>query len=157
MNIIISLSVVVGFIYLGLCTKNILKERVLFFEELEKFLNEFKVNVSFAQMGLSDFINNFNSKSSDLTILLNKFTNLTKIQNKEKGFSVIKSEEVDLVKEFLFSIGKTDATNQLQEIEVFKTKISSLLNSERKTYSKYAGLSVKLSLMLGVMVVILLL
>lgn len=157
MNIVISISVVVGFVYLGFCTRNILKQRVEFFEEMDRFINEFKVNVSFIQLGLNDFIKNFQTKSADFGKLLKMNMLDNTIQTSKNFYLCITPNELELIKQFFASIGKTDADNQLKELEFFKTQIDQLNKKTQNAYSKYASLSIKLGVLFGVLVVIILL
>lgn len=157
MNIVISISVIIGFIYLGFSTRNILKQRVEFFDEMDRFINEFKVNVSFIQLGLNDFIKNFQTKSIDFNKLLKMFVSDGDIESQKNFYLCITPAELDTIKQFFASIGKTDVDNQLKELEFFKTQMDQLNKKSKNAYSKYASLSIKLGVLLGALVVIILL
>lgn len=157
MNFVISISVVIGFVYLGFSTRNILKQRVEFFDEIDRFINEFKVNVSFIQLGFNDFIKNFQTKSVDFGKLLKMCALDYTIENQKNFYMCITANELELIKKFFASIGKTDVDNQLKELEFFKTQMDQLNTKSKNAYTRYASLSIKLGVLLGVLVVIILL
>lgn len=158
MQIAFSVIIVVGFGYLGVFFRSYLKERVVFYEDLIRFLKELEINISFLQEDFYCYIKNFQCESKDLQKILSDFLKARQgvaLSSKQKMFYV-RIKDVEIVESFLENFGKIDAENQISQLNFFKLKAEEKLKKEKQIYEKYSGVSIKLSLLIGLLFVLVL-
>ena len=141
----------IGVIFILLCTKigknkaNKYKFSCSFYESLLSFCNLFKSNLLYKKSSLEDFLN-FNYSSVDFKNLLNYYV----INQEILEYPVYLSDEEQLeLYNFLFSLGKTDSTSQIESIVAYKIRFTIKLAEKSAEYKKYYNLSSKLGFVIG--------
>ena len=156
--------VVLGMGYIGFGLSSFYKRRKRFFEDLILFCEKLCVDISFSKETLSSIISsNLNYFSKDFVSVLNLYLSYLKTNTTELNSQIIfnkstliKDEEKELVTVFFKSLGRLDASNQVSEINNFKTKFLNFKTVAEEENKKFGGLSLKLMLLLGLLVVIIL-
>lgn len=156
--------ILIGTAYIGYGLSHYYRKRKRFFEDIILFCDKLSVDISFSKEFLSSIIsNNLQSFSNEfsqvlkvyLDYLKNNETSLSS-ENLFKKTSLIKNDEKETITLFLKSLGRLDASNQVAEINNFKTKFSSFKDSAEEENKKFGSLSLKLMILLGLLVVIIL-
>ena len=161
MKLVLSIIVLFGFGFLGFGIRKVLQDRVVFFSELKRFVDQFAINISFLQDNLYEYIGQFNSSSAEFSSILKEFTSCKRdlnliVDSPKTKFTTIKAEECQMVWLFLNGIGKMDADSELSKLKAFDIKVQEKLEEAKLISSKYATLTVKLSVLLGALVVLIL-
>ena len=148
-------GILIGFTYIGMCIRSKLTAKHQFLNQLCQFIEDFLINVTYTKMPLEEYI-----KSKDCTSGFNKFllnyynyrTNKTDIKPIIKNFS---EAEANQVFEFLDKIGATDSSGQIEILSNYKIIFANLLNSSCEKKQKYGSLAIKMSVLIGLLVVLL--
>ena len=122
MKLVLSIIVLFGFGFLGFGIKKVLQDRVVFFSELKRFVDQFAINISFLQDNLYEYIGQFNSSSAEFSSILKEFTSCKRdlnliVDSPKTKFTTIKAEECQMVWQFLNGIGKMDADSELSKLK----------------------------------------
>ncbi len=137
---------------------NLLKERVIFYEDCIHFLKELEINISFLQEDFYCYIKNFKAKSKDFYEVLVTFLKTREGENpKNLKPNFVKDEDKKFVESILNTIGKTDAEGQISELNFFNLKCEEQLVEAKNIYKKYSSITIKLGILLGLLVVLVIL
>ena len=152
------MGIVAGFGYIGLCVRSHLTKREAFFRDLNTFVEQFIVNVNFLQINFINYLELECEKKNNLCEIFSYFKNVYIEENKNSilNNTFLDKREVDEIIEMLCSIGATDQENQIALLKGYKSIIEQKLVSTSEQTKKYSGFAVKMSLIVGAMVVILL-
>lgn len=156
--------ILIGTAYIGYGLSHYYRKRKRFFEDIILFCDKLSVDISFSKEFLSSIIsNNLQSFSNEFSQVLKVYLDYLKnnetslnSENLFKKTSLIKNDEKETITLFLKSLGKLDASNQVAEINNFKTKFSSFKDFAEEENKKFGSLSLKLMILLGLLVVIIL-
>lgn len=156
MKYILSVGIIAGFGYIGLCVRSYLNKREEFYKALISFIDQFIINVNFIQINFTEFLASEQIKNEELFKLLNHFRNATLNEDYSVRYKslFLNDDEVTEVLELLNSIGSTDADNQIALLKGYKLRIEQTLLKCTESVNKYSSLSVKMSLILGCLVVL---
>lgn len=164
MKFILMGVVLIGMAYLGFGLSKFYRKRKRFFEDMVFLCGKLCVDISFSSNSLSaiitasmeSFSKEFNSMLKAYLDYLNQNGSELSTESLFGKSTLIKDEEKLLFLNFFKSLGRLDASNQIQEIQNFKDKfceIKALADEENK---KFGSLSLKLMLLLGILIVIIL-
>ena len=162
MTIFFVIVIVFCFGLIGFRIANYYVSRKKFFNNLEFLLSSIEADVFFTQEKLKIIIqrNSNNLSSKELVevcnLIFEKLDNKQKIErNLFEDIKILKKEE----KEFLFQIfgnlGRFDVVSQGIEIKTYKQNIKQKVDESNEECKKYAGLFVKLGIIVGLLVCLL--
>lgn len=133
-----------------------IKEKYDFYYNLKIFLQQFKINVSFQQEKIINFLNEIKPKKQ-FNLFINAYKNYLK--NNTINFEEIKILENDEKKQLemiIKNIGNFDAQNEIQQLESFLVLINDRLKIAEEQKNKLCPMILKLSLLFAVGLAILL-
>lgn len=132
------------------------KEKFDFYSNLKSFLQQFKINVSFKQEKIIDFLNNLKPKKQ-FNLFIKEYKNYLK--NNTFNFKEIKILEIDeknQLENIIINLGKFDAKNEINQLDIFLLEIDEKLKKAESDKNKLCPLILKLSLLFAVGLAILL-
>lgn len=156
--------VLVGMGYIGFGLARFYRRRKRFFSDLILFCEKLCVDISFSKETLSTIVsNNLTHFSKDFKNVLENYLKYLSLKSSEVSSNLLFSESTLVSKEeqenialFFKSLGRLDASNQVAEINNFKTKFLSFQSRADEENKKFGALSLKLMLLFGALVVIIL-
>ena len=132
------------------------KEKYDFYQNMQQFLSQLKINVSFNQDKLDKFLQlhvgkkNFKNFVADYQVYLKTnnldLSNLTLLETDEK------TELATIIK----NIGKFDKENELKQLDGFLLSIDEKLKTAKENKAKMCPMIIKLSLLFALAMAILL-
>lgn len=143
MKYILLLIVFVTCVYVGFEIKKYFENRVKLSDEILSFCEYAKKQIDFYNTPKDQIIMQYNSVF------------LMKVLSGEND-QLLSDNENNKVQEFLSSIGKYDAQNEVSNIEFYKLYFQTLKEKCVQDLQKKGGLSLKLSILIGILLCILL-
>ncbi len=126
------------------------KEKFDFYSNLKNFLNQFKLNLSFKQEKITNFLNNTKPKKQ-FGLFINAYK--TYIKTNEFDLSAIKildeNEKEDLCG-IVKSIGNLDAKNEINQLDTFLVGVEERLKQAEEDKKKLCPMIIKLSLLFAI-------
>lgn len=132
------------------------KDKYEFFDNLKQFLNKFKMNVSFKQETIEDFLINLKPQKQFSVFIKDYKEYLVNGNINLNNIKILTQEEQEELKDMLISLGKFDAANELNQIDVFCKLIDEKLTKAEVDKNKLCPMIVKLSFLLALGIGILL-
>ncbi|MBQ8614963.1 MAG: hypothetical protein IJ415_00110 [Clostridia bacterium] len=132
------------------------KEKFDFYNNLKTFLQQFKINVSFRQEKITDFLKNIKAKKQ-FNLFIKEYQNYLK--NNEINFKEIKileEEEKNQLEMIIKNIGKYDAKNEINQLDSFLIEVDEKLKKAEADKNKLCPMILKLSLLFAIGLAILL-
>ncbi len=126
------------------------KEKFDFYSNLKTFLNQFKLNLSFKQKKITDFLNNTKSKKQ-FNIFINSYK--TYLKTNEFDLSLIKildENEKEELCGIVKSIGNLDAKNEINQLDTFLVGVEDKLKQAEDDKKKLCPMIIKLSLLFAI-------
>ena len=126
------------------------KEKYDFYENLKNFLNKFKLNLSFKQEKIMNFLEKTNSKKT-FNIFIKSYKQY--IKNNELNLQEIKiltDEEKKQLINIIKNIGNLDAKNEINQINIFLEEIDIKLKNAENDKKKLCPMILKLSLLFAI-------
>ena len=126
------------------------KEKYDFYNNLKTFLNQFKLNLSFRQEKILDFLNKTNAKKQ-FKLFINSYKKY--LQTNQLDFSEIKlldNDEINQLEMIILNIGKLDAKNEINQLETFIVEIDAKLLKAQEDKNKLCPMILKLSLLFAI-------
>ena len=162
MAIILVFVIIICFTLLGYKLASYYINRKKFFSSLELLLSTLELEVVFSQEKLKNIIErNIDTISSKELVIVcsnvcENLNNKTKIDDEIfKNTTILREDEKDLLLKFFLSLGRLDATSQGKEIKTYAVKFGEYYNQASDECKKYAGLFIKLGLIVGLLVCLL--
>lgn len=155
--------VVFGISYIGYGFGKYYRKRKRFFEDLIFVSERLCVDISFSKDNLQKILfNSIESYGKDLKSVICSYIEYlkdNKIQLNNnllfKKSTLIKDEEKETIFLFFKSLGRLDASNQVSEINNFKSKFISLKDNADVENKKFGTLSLKLAILFALLLIIL--
>ena len=143
-----------GCVYIGVMIYKYLDDRVRFYNDFIEFLYVYDNNLSFCQDKLQNVVEKF---AGDNHTGFRKFLLLfIKNGGEEIKIESIKPKEIKACQRDLNEIGKANLETDANIIKVLITKEKYNLEKATKLKNKYGSLAIKISLLIGILLVILL-
>lgn len=123
--------------------------RYMLFKDMVYFTKNLKNNISFNKNNISDIIR----------VAENNFSNFTRYiinSKKENKFLWLKSQDINLVNEFLVSVGKGDVSFEVNNINYYESIFEENRNYSKDLLEKEGKLYLKLIIGIGLAVCIIL-
>ena len=162
MTIVLILIIIFCFGLLGYKLSSFYINRKKFFSSLHQLLSSLELDVAFSQDKLKNLINkNIESISSnDLKNICRNYCEFLDRKEKiDKNFfdnvKILKKDEKELLYSIFSSLGRFDAYSQSREIKTYIIKINEYYANANDECKKYAGLFVKLGIIIGILVCLL--
>lgn len=157
MKVVLIILIVSMIMLIARAVSEQIKERCDFYENLKMFLNQFKLNISFKQEKILDFLNNLKPKRQ-FKLFIDDYKE--HIKGKELNLSNIKVLEGDDILELqdiVSKLGGMDAKNELEQLESFMSNTDVKLKKAQEDKQKLCPMITKLSLLFALALVIILL
>lgn len=133
-----------------------IKDKHEFFVSLKSFLQEFKLNLSFKQDKLNEFLATTKSKKQ-FKEFLESYKNYLKTGEFDlTAIKLLDEEEKTKLKGIFCEIGKSDQKNEIAKIDGFLAQIEQKVEQMSEDRKKLCPLIIKLSLLFAVAVAIIL-
>ncbi len=133
-----------------------IKDKYDFFNNLKLFLNQFKINVSFRQEKINEFLQKNNSKKQ-FKLFIEEYSNFLKTGelNLEK-IKVLDDDDKDILQDIVKNVGKYDAKNEINQMDSFLATVDVKLVKANEDKNKLCPMIIKLSLLFAIGLAILL-
>ena len=133
-----------------------IKDKYDFFNNLKLFLNQFKINVSFRQEKINEFLQKNNSKKQ-FKLFIEEYSNFLKTGelNLEK-IKVLDDDDKDILQDIVKNVGKYDAKNEINQMDSFLATVDVKLVKPNEDKNKLCPMIIKLSLLFAIGLAILL-
>ena len=126
------------------------KEKFDFYNNLKNFLQQFKINVSFRQEKIMDFLKKSKAKKQfNLFILAYQKYIKTNEINLEQ-IKILDIEEKTQLELIIKNIGKFDASNEIEQVETFLIQVDEKLKIAEQDKNKICPMILKLSLLFAI-------
>lgn len=142
-------SLILACVWFGVTFSKRLGDRVNFFENFLKFLNKFESNLFFKQDKLYDIISDL--EESDFRTF-----GLSVLKGETREVEYITSKELRQVREIIFALSSSGIESTEGTLSYAKAIAVRLLEDSKRIKEKYSSLSIKLSLLVGLLLVVLL-
>lgn len=158
MQIIVFVSIVLVSTYVGviLAKKYIRKEN--FYIDLLAFCNTTFTEINFTQNKLKKIIEqNINYYKKDFKLFLSLYKKCLdgEVSKKNFGevvhnnFEFLTEQEINKIVSFFINIGRVDADNELNNLDIFKKDIKGTLDTASIKKKQYVPMIIKLSILIG--------
>lgn len=132
------------------------KEKFDFYDNLKLFLNQFKINLSFKQEKIIDFLEKIKSKKQ-FNIFVNSYkqflaTNKLDLDN----IKILEPDEKKQLEMIVKNIGFMDAKSEIEQLETFILLVDEKRKKAELDKNKLCPMIIKLSLLFAIGVAILL-
>ncbi len=133
-----------------------IKDKYDFFNNLKLFLNQFKINVSFRQEKINEFLQKNNSKKQ-FKIFIDEYSKFLKTSelNLEK-IKVLEDDDKEILQDIVKNIGKYDAKNEINQMNSFLATVDVKLSKANEDKTRLCPMILKLSLLFAIGLAILL-
>lgn len=132
------------------------KEKFDFYNNLKKFLQEFKINISFKQSKITEFIKSIKAKKQ-FKLFLNSYKTYLDTGNLNlEQINILSDEEKNQLKNIVSNIGAYDVKNEICQVETFLLEIDEKLKIAEEDKKKLSPMIIKLSLLFAIGLAILL-
>jgi len=126
------------------------KEKFDFYDNLKKFLNQFKLNPSFRQETILEFLDKTKAKRQ-FNIFIKEYKNYLKTKQLNlQDIKILDVEEKNELTNIVNSIGRMDATNEIKQLDSFLIEIEDKLKKAESDKSKLCPMIIKLSLLFAI-------
>lgn len=147
-------SLVFVCVWLGVSQAKRLSERHKFYVDMQAFLKAYEENLSFRQDNFKDLSSNLlSNEENDFNLYLVKIIN----NQEQTRPDYLSEKEIAFTNNLISSLGKADKETDEQTTKHFQFMVGELMQKTKEAKDKYSGLSIKISLLIGLLLVILLL
>lgn len=152
--IILYTSLIFSCVWLGVLQAKKLSTRQTFYENMLGFLRAFHTNLSFVQKGYMEVAEEY--MSSGVSVEFAKFLS-SKLAREKYNPDFLTLRENKELEDVILSLGKHDEETEKTMTEDAISLVKTRLEVATRKSQKYSSFSIKLSLLVGVLLVILLL
>lgn len=126
------------------------KDKFDFYNNLKSFLNQFKINLSFKQDKIINFLNNLKPKKQ-FKLFINSYKNYLNTDKIDLNeIKILDIEEKTELENIIKNIGKFDAKNEINQIDNFLCNINNKLITAENDKNKVCPMILKLSLLFAI-------
>ena len=132
------------------------KEKFDFYNNLKKFLNEFKINLTFKQDKILNFLQLTKSKKQ-FNLFILSYKNYLKTNKLDlTEIKILDQEEKKQLENIIKNIGQFDINNEINQIDLFLIDVEKALKQAEENRNKLCPMILKLSLLFSIAVAVLL-
>ncbi len=125
-------------------------EKLDFYTNLKQMLEQYKINVSFKQEKIKEFLENTKAKRQ-FKLFIEEYKNfLTTNELKLNKIDVLDLDEKQQLETIVRSLGQYDVKNEMGQISSFIAQIEDKLTKAKEEKNKFCPLIIKLSLLFAV-------
>lgn len=151
--IILYCSLVVACVWFGVIQSKRLSSRAKFYYDYLNFLDNYEANLNFRQDNFKDLIKKLlDREKTDFNLFL-----FGLISEKINSIEYMSKLELDDISSQILSLGNLDSDTESQQVKFLKIHIQDRLKLATSKSKTYGGLSIKISLLIGLLLVVLLL
>ena len=151
--IILYCSLVLACLYLGVLQSKKLKDREKFYFDYLSFLQAYQTNLSFRQDNFNDLIQNLLQRErSDFNRYLNSIMNETTLK-----LEYMSQFELDEINSQIHSLGNLDSDTEMQQVNFLLYQTQEQLKIATTKMKENGRLNIKMSFLIGLLLVVLLL
>ncbi|MBR1987859.1 MAG: hypothetical protein IKA36_02345 [Clostridia bacterium] len=126
------------------------KDRYDFFNNLKNFLNHLRLNISFKQDKIGNFLKKVEAKRQ-FKIFINSYQEyLETNQLSLEGISVLEESDKNILQEIVKNVGKFDAKNEMGQLDNFIMVVDEKLIKAKQDKEKLCPMIIKLSLLFAI-------
>lgn len=150
MKLVLIIVLICVIMIIATALSNQYKDKYDFYNNLINFLNQFKINISFKQEKIIQFLNKVKAKKQ-FTLFIDAYKDylnsgkldLTKI-------TLLDCEEILELEEIIKSLGKYDIKTELTQLDLFISKMKIKQEKANEDKNKLCPMIIKLSLLFAV-------
>lgn len=132
------------------------KDKYIFYSNLKDFLNRFKLNLSFKQETINDFLDK-TKPQKHFKLFIEEYKRYLKESKMDFGsLKILSEEEKSQLENLVKSIGNMDVKNEICQIDSFLLEVDIQLKQAELNKQKLCPMILKLSLLFGIGLAILL-
>lgn len=141
-------------VWLGVSQSKRLSAHHKFYVDMLVFLKAYEENLSFRQDNFKDLsIRLLGDEENDFNLYLTKTINNQELTRPD----YLSEKEIVFTNSVINGLGKADKETDEQTTKHFQFMVSEMIKKTKETKEKYSGLSIKISFLVGLLLVILLL
>ena len=126
------------------------KDRFDFFNNLKSFLNHLRLNISFKQEKISDFLLKTEAKKQFKTFIENYQCYLKTNQLDLSQITVLDDTDKTILTDIIKNVGKFDAKNEISQLDNFILIVDEKLAKSKEDKDKLCPMILKLSLLFAI-------
>ena len=126
------------------------REKFDFYLNLKNFLQQFKINISFRQEKIHDFLNKTKSKKQ-FNVFIKEYQRFLKTNELNlEDIKILDIEEKKQLEDIVKNIGRLDVVNEIEQVESFLIEIEGKLKQAEHDKMKICPMILKLSLLFAI-------
>ena len=126
------------------------KDKFDFYSNLKSFLLQFKINISFKQEKIIEFLNKLTPKKQ-FKLFIDEYKNYLQTSDlKLDKITLLDKEETSQLEEIIKGIGSYDISTELTQLETFILVIDKKLAEAEQEKNKLCPMIIKLSLLFAI-------
>ena len=126
------------------------KDKFDFYNNLKLFLQQFKINVSFRQEKINEFLNNIKPKKQ-FKIFIDEYKSYLKTNEINlSNLKLLDDEEKEELASFICNLGKFDVKTEINQLENFLAALELKLTKASEDKNKICPMIIKLSLLFAI-------
>lgn len=126
------------------------KDRFDFFNNLKSFLNHLRLNISFKQEKISDFLLKTEAKKQFKTFIENYQSYLKTNELDLSQITVLDETDKTILTDIIKNVGKFDAKNEISQLDNFILIVNEKLAKSKEDKDKLCPMILKLSLLFAI-------
>ena len=127
-----------------------------FYNNLKTFLEQFKINLSFRQDKIIDFLNSKKPQKQFKAFIEDYKEYLTTGNLNLNNINLLEEEEKIELQDIINNLGSMDSQNELDQLNTFQFSIDQKLKQAEQNKQKVSPMIIKLSLLFALAIVIIL-
>lgn len=126
------------------------KDRFDFFYNLKSFLNHLRLNISFKQDKISNFLNKMEAKKQ-FKLFIQSYQSYLKTDTLSLDeISVLEDSDKVILTDIIKNVGKFDAKNEINQLDNFTLLVDEKLEKAKSDKEKLCPIILKLSLLFAI-------
>lgn len=126
------------------------KDKFDFYNNLKLFLQQFKINVSFRQEKINEFLNDLKPKKQ-FKIFIDEYKSYLKTNEINlSNLKLLDDEEKEELASFICNLGKFDVKTEINQLENFLAALELKLTKASEDKNKICPMIIKLSLLFAI-------
>lgn len=153
MKIFILLLILALIIYIGLQIRAYYRKRERILNDILSFCNIFENEVKFSKNAISKIVqDNLNKFDKELSDVLEAYF----VHGTEKACKYLNKKEQEFLDKFMQSLGKADEEGEIRNLNNYRTEFLRIKEDGQQDCKKYGSFALKMSIVIGLLVVIVL-
>lgn len=157
MKWVLIISLIAVIMLIAVAVSKQYSEKFIFYTNLKLFLEQFKINISFRQKKISDFLSEMKTNKVFINFI-DCYQEYIDTGNTDlEKIKILDSDENREIEMIIKGIGRYDVKNEILQIDTFLSMVQIRLDKASKEKEKVCPLIIKLSLLFSIGLSILLL